>query len=123
VPSWESEGVDDHKGNEEQSQWFVLFFFSFPYPILIVDVTGLVGNLKTCSPSMFRFYSILKSWPEGQITQEEIDVASCKRPLTAEASAKFLGGLEAQSENIKNTFAKQQEQAAVSPHCVIYSVV
>ena len=98
------------------------FFFSFSYPVLIVDVTGLVGNLKTCSLSMFQLYSILKSQPEGQITQEEIDVASRKRALTAEASAKFLGGLEAQSENIKNVFAKQQEQAAVCPYCIIYSV-
>lgn len=60
---------------------------------------------------MFQLYSILKSRPDGEITQEEIDVASGKRALTAKASAEFLGGLEAQSENIKNTFAKQQEQA------------
>jgi len=91
----------------------------FPYLILMVDVTGLIGNLKSCSPSMFRFYSILKSRrPEDHITQEEIDVASGKQPLTAEASAEFLGGLEAQSENIRNAFAKQQERAAV---CTYYA--
>jgi len=88
------------------------------YPMLTVDVTGLVGNLKSCSPSMFHFYSILKSWrPEGHITQEEINVASGKRPLNAEASAEFLGSLKVQSENIKNAFTKQQEQAVVCPYC------
>jgi hypothetical protein len=104
VSSWESEGVE---GNEEQSQW--LFPPLSPlYLILTVDVTGLTGNLKFCSPSMFCFYSILKSWgPDDHITQEEIDIASGKRPLTAEASSEFLGGLEAQSENIKNAFMKQ----------------
>jgi hypothetical protein len=68
---------------------------------------------------MFRFYSILKSrCPEDHITQEEINVASGKQPLTAKASSAFLGGLEVQSENIKNAFVKQQEQAAVcTMHC------
>jgi len=90
-----------------------------PYLILTVDVTGLIGNLKSCSPSMFRFYSILKSWgPDDHITQEEINIASGKQPLTAEASSEFLGGLEAQSENIKNAFAKQREQAAVCTYYV-----
>jgi hypothetical protein len=98
----------------------VPFFFSLSD--IDRNVSGLVGNLKSCSPSMFQFYSILKSRPEGQITQEEINVASGKRPLTAEASAKFLGSLEAQSENIKNAFAKQQEQAMVHPHSIIYGI-
>jgi hypothetical protein len=71
---------------------------------------------------MFQLYSILKTRSEGQITQEEINVASGKQPLTAKASAKFLGSLEARSENIKNTFAKQQEQAMVRPHSIIYGV-
>jgi hypothetical protein len=65
---------------------------------------------------MFRLYSILKSrGPEEPITQEEIDVASGKRPLTTEASAEFLTSRETQSGNIKQAFAKQQERAAVSP--------
>ena len=115
--SWGSEGVDNHKGNEEQSQQSATTIFS-PYPILTVRITGLIGNLKSCSPSMFRFYSILKSrHPEGRVTQEETDIASGKRPLTAEESAKFLGGLEAQSENIRDSFAKQQERAAVHQYC------
>jgi hypothetical protein len=72
---------------------------------------------------MFRFYSILKSQrPDGHITEEEIDVASGRRHLTAEASAEFLGGLEAQSENIKNAFAKQQEQAVVRLYCALSSM-
>jgi hypothetical protein len=92
--------------------------FFCPNPILTADIVGLVGNLKSCSPSMYQLYSILKSQrPEGHITQEEINVASGKKPLTAEASTEFLGSLEAQSENIKNTFTKQQEQAAVCSHC------
>jgi hypothetical protein len=112
VSSWESEGVNDHEGNEEQSQWSSPLFS--PCPILTVDITGLVGNLKSCSPSMFQLYSILKSrHPEGRITLEEIDIASNKRRLTAEASAEFLGGLEAQAANIKSAFAKQQVQAMV----------
>ena len=71
---------------------------------------------------MFQLYSILKTRPEGQITQEEINVASGKQPLTAEASAKFLGSLEVRSENIKYAFAKQQEQVMVRPHSIIYGV-
>ena len=67
---------------------------------------------------MFHFYSILKSQhPEGCVTQEETDIASGKRSLTVEESAKFLGGLEAQSENIRDSFAKQQEWAAVRQYC------
>jgi len=69
---------------------------------------------------MFCFYSILKSQhPEDHITQEEISIASGKWPLTAEASAEFLGGLEVKSENIKNAFVKQQEQAVV---CTYYAL-
>lgn len=110
--SWESEGLDDHEGDEEQSQWS--FHIFSPYSTLIVVITGLIGNLKSCSPSMFRLYLILKSRdPEGHITQEETDIASGKKPLTTEASVEFLGGLEAKSENIRDAFAKQREQAAV----------
>ena len=81
----------------------------FPlYLILTVNVTGLIGNLKSCSPSMFHFYSILKSQgPDDHITQEEINIASGKQPLTAEASSQYLGGLKVQSENIKNAFTEQ----------------
>jgi hypothetical protein len=117
VPSWESEGVDNHEGDEKLSQRS--FPSSFSYLILTADITGLVGNLKSCSPSMYQLYSILRRRPEGQITQEEINIASGKRPLTAKASAEFLGNLEAQSENIKNAFARQQEQAAVCLHRII----
>jgi hypothetical protein len=92
------------------------FLAFFPYAMFPADITGLVGNLKSCSPSMFRLYSVLKSRrPEGHITQEEIEIASRKKPLTAEASAEFLGGLEAQSENIKDAFTKQEQQAVVRP--------
>ena len=117
MSSWESEGVDDHEGDEEQSQW------SFPilspyYLFLIVVVTVLIRNLKSCSPSMFCLYFALKSrHPEGHITQEETDIASGKSPLTAEASAEFLSSLEVQSENIRDAFAKQQEQATVCRYC------
>lgn len=115
MPSWESEGVDNHEGDEKQSQWYVPFFFSSSNINSGHHNVGLVGNLKSCSPSMFQLYSILKCRPDGQITQEEIDIASGKRALTAKASAEFLGGLEAQSETIKNVFSKQQEHAAVCP--------
>jgi hypothetical protein len=85
------------------------------YSMLTLVVTGLIGNLKSCSPPMFRLYLILKGrHPEGHVTQEETDIASGKRPLTSEASAEFIGVLEKQSENIMNAFAKQQERAAVS---------
>jgi hypothetical protein len=82
--------------------------------------------LEISSPAHHRcssFYSILKSrCPEDHITQEEINIASGKRPLTAEASAEFLGGLEVQSENIKNAFAKQQEQADGLLICIIHGL-
>jgi hypothetical protein len=69
---------------------------------------------------MFRFYSILKNQrPEGHITDEEINIASGRRLLTAEASTEFLSGLEAQLENIKNAFAKQQERAIVCLYCTL----
>jgi hypothetical protein len=91
-------------------------YFFFLSDINVV-ITGLIGNLKSCSPSMFRLYLILKGrYPEGCITQEETDIASGKRPLTAEASAEFIGVLEKQSENIRDAFTKQQEQAAVRQH-------
>ena len=77
-------------------------------------ITGLIGNLKSCSSSMFDLYLILKGrHPEGHITQEETDIASGKRPLTAEASAEFIGVLQKRSENIRDAFTKQQEHAAV----------
>ena len=110
--SWELEGVDHHEGDEKQSQW--LFPISIPLSNINGVISGLIGNLKSCSPSMFRLYLIIKGrHPEGHVTQEETDIASGKRPLTAEASAEFIGVLEKQSENIRDAFAKQQEQAAV----------
>ena len=85
------------------------------HPMLTLVVTGLIKNLKSCSPSMFRLYLFLKGrHPEGHVTQEETDIASGKRPLTSEASAEFIGVLKKQSEDIMNAFAKQQERAAVS---------
>jgi hypothetical protein len=67
VLSQQSEGVDNNEGDEEQSQWLLTPFL--PYPILMVAITDLIGNLKSCLPSMFCFYSILKSQhPEDFIT-------------------------------------------------------
>jgi hypothetical protein len=87
---------------------------SFPLSNINGVITGLIGNLKSCSSSMFDLYLILKGrHPEGHITQEETDIASGKRTLTAEASAEFIGVLEKRSENIRDAFAKQQERAAV----------
>lgn len=88
-----------------------LFLFTIQFQSWIS--TGLIGNLKSCSLSMFHLYFILKSQPEGHISQDETDIASGKRPLTAKVGAEFLSGLEMQSKNIKDASTKQQEQAAV----------
>ncbi|KAF8989249.1 hypothetical protein BDQ17DRAFT_1434574 [Cyathus striatus] len=59
------------------------------------SLNGLIGNLKACSPVMYQFYTVLKDHQESEgISQEEIDVASGKMPLS----------------NIK-AFAKQEEWA------------
>lgn len=65
----------------------------------------------------FLFYS-QESTSQGQ-HDKETDIASGKRSLTAEASTEFLGGLEAQSKNIRDAFVKQQEWAAI---CLYYAL-
>ncbi|KAF9455310.1 hypothetical protein BDZ94DRAFT_814316 [Collybia nuda] len=87
------------------------------------SLNGLIGNLKTCSPTMYRFYLVLKNRsPAEPTTEEEVQIASGKKVLEPGAASKFVQGLESKAENIRVAFNKQAEREAVgvdSSHCVI----
>jgi len=85
---------------------------------------GLIGNLKSCSPPMHSFYTLLKERPvDDPITQEEISIASGKTTLNPGATANYIKNLEEKSESIRRAFEKQESQALVSSclgHCGIF---
>jgi hypothetical protein len=77
---------------------------------------GLIGNLKSCSPPMFRLYNILKERQDrkdGTISQEEIDIASGKTDLNSSMAADFVKQLDQKTENICKAFAQQEIKSLV----------
>jgi hypothetical protein len=77
---------------------------------------GLIGNLKSCSPPMFRLYTILKDRQDrkdGTVTQEEIDIASGKTDLDSSMAADFVKRLDQNTENIRRAFAQQEIKSLV----------
>lgn len=77
---------------------------------------GLIGNLKSCSPPMFRLYNILKErqdQKDGTISQDEIDIASGKTDLDSLMAADFVKQLDQKTENIRKAFAQQEVKSIV----------
>lgn len=111
--SWWKKGPHDHIGDEEFSQWCVQST-TLICAYFHVCLSGLVGNLKTCSPPMYRFYLVLKNRSSGEpITQEELDIASGQKVLEPGKASKFVEELESKTENIRTAFKKQAEQELV----------
>lgn len=87
--------------------------------VMFIIFEGLIGNLKTCSPPMFRLYTILKERQDrkdGTITEEEIDIASGKTDLDSSMIADFVKMLDQKTENIRKAFAQQESKSLV---CIV----
>jgi len=63
---------------------------------------------------MHQFFHILKERPSHQLTEDEIAIASGKKVLDTAQTKDFIKNLEAVSENIREAFGKQANNAAVS---------
>lgn len=93
------------------SPWFT----TFKLTRALAYLSGLIGNLKTCSPDIFTFYSYLKdcavhvplSWEEKKIAAGEIELPPSKL-------AQFMQCQDVCQLSLMNTLVLQQEKAAVS---------
>ncbi|KAF8224541.1 hypothetical protein L208DRAFT_1015671, partial [Tricholoma matsutake] len=76
-------------------------------------VHSLIGNLRTCSPDMFKFYSYLKDCAlQVLLSPEEKKIASGEIKLSSTKLAEFTQHHDAHQQSLKNAFAQQQEKVA-----------
>lgn len=61
---------------------------------------------------MYQLYTILKNHPESP-TKKDMDIASGRKVLEADAATAYLGHIEKASANILLMFAKQSQQDVV----------
>jgi hypothetical protein len=89
--------------------------------LIFLILSGLIGNLRSCSLNMFKFYSYLKDCePQVPLSMEEKKIASGDIEILPVKLAKITQCHDAHQQLLKNAFAQQQEKAAVSH---IYYVV
>ena len=85
--------------------------------IIHAYLPGLVGNLKTLSPDLFKFYSCLKDCiPQVPLSPEEKSIACSEIELSSKKLAELVNAHGAHQALLKDAFAWQQEKAAVSGH-------
>jgi hypothetical protein len=116
VPPWEQEDIDNHESNALQLKRFVSVLVLHCIICLTLSFAGLIGNLKSCSPPLFRLYTILKERQDrkdGTITQEEIDIASGKTAYDSSMAEDFVKQLDQKTENIRKAFAQQELKSLV----------
>ena len=93
-----------------------------PTYIICAYLSGLVGNLKTSSPELFKFYSYLKDRvPQVPLSPEEERIASGEVELSSTKFAGLVKAHGAHQVSLKNAFARQQENAAVSGYILKWS--
>jgi hypothetical protein len=115
MPPWKQEDIDNHESNALQLKWFVSVLVCCII-CLTLSSAGLIGNLKSCSPPLFRLYTILKERQDrkdGTITQEEIDIASGKTDFDSSMTDDFVKQLDQKTENIRKAFAQQEVKSLV----------
>jgi len=89
--------------------------------LIFLILSGLIGNLRSCSPDMFKFYSYLKDRaPQIPLSTEEKKIASGDIELSSAKLTEITQRHDARQQSLKNVFARQQEKAAVSnAYCVV----
>ncbi|TFK33992.1 hypothetical protein BDQ12DRAFT_669813 [Crucibulum laeve] len=75
------------------------------------SLNGLLGNLKTKFPAMYKLYLILKAHPTLP-TEDEIAIASGKKVLNVEEASKYIMKLESALQNIIYALEQQAIHAA-----------
>ena len=68
---------------------------------------------------MYQLYNMFRQHPDRQLTPEDIEFTSGNKVLDPGYAKTYLKNLEIVSENIHAAFAKQIENAAVSPEMLI----
>jgi hypothetical protein len=77
-------------------------------------LSGLIGNLRTCLPNMFKFYSYLKDYgPQVLLLTKEKKIASDNIKLSSAKLTKIMQCHDAHQQSLKNIFTWQQEKAIV----------
>ena len=85
------------------------------FGLIFLILSGLIGNLRTCAPDIFKFYSYLKDRaPQVPLSTEEKKIASGDIELSSAKLAEITQCHDACQQSLKNVFARQQEKAAVS---------
>ena len=85
------------------------------FGLIFLILSGLIGNLRSCSHDMFKFYSYLKDHaPQVSLLTEEKKIASGKIERSSAKLAEIMQHHDTCQQTLKNVFAWQQEKAAVS---------
>ena len=93
------------------------------FGLIFLILSGLIGNLRSCSHDMFKFYSYLKDCaPQVPLLTEEKKIASGDIELSSAKLAEITQCHDARQQTLKNVFARQQEKAAVS-NIIMWSLV
>jgi len=78
-------------------------------------LSGLIGNLRSCAPDMFKFFCYLKDRaPHVPLSPEEKKIASGKIKLSSNKLAEIMQCQDAYQMSLQNAFLRQQEKARVS---------
>jgi hypothetical protein len=73
---------------------------------------GLIGHIKAHFPTMYRLYLVLKGRTEPP-TNDEIAIASGKKPLDPAKAAEYFVKLEKATVTLVDVFTQQNQKAAV----------
>jgi len=100
----------------------IIYAFLHPTYIIRAYLSGLVGNLKTSSLEVFKFYGYLKDHvPQVPLLPEEKRIASSEVELSSAKLAELMKAHGTHQVSLKNVFAWQQENAAVSGYVLKWS--
>ena len=85
--------------------------------IIRAYLSGLIGNLRTSSPDIFKFYCYLKDRvPHVPLSPEEKGIASGEIELSSAKLAELVKAHGTHQVLLENAFSWQQEKAAVSSY-------
>jgi hypothetical protein len=91
------------------------------FGLIFLNLSELIGNLRSCLPDMFKFYSYIKDCaPQVLLLMEEKKIALGDIELSFVKLAKIMQCHNTCQQSLKNEFAWQQEKATVS---YIYSIM
>jgi len=85
-------------------------------------LSGLIRNLRSCAPDMFKFFCYLKAHtPHAPLSPEEKKITSGEIELSSDKLAEIMWCQDVHQMSLQNAFLRQQEKARVSGVFLMWS--